>query len=240
MVSLLALTTRVPINFEARHCPGCSCVTKLPCADEAPPAVPLAIDEPEPDALVPDDIVPAPAEPDVPAAPDPADMAPELAAPPAEVDPEPVELAAVLGAPGPGLPPDADDIPPDPDEPGMALPPLPGTMAGEPDVGAPEPDAVGRSADGVESGPVDWGAVVCAKAGAARAVARRQAAMCFLSMDHSPEGAGNHASRAQQTNATCKASFLSAAIHAQRSSIFAQPHLWSRGCPNGTAISRRR
>jgi hypothetical protein len=186
MVSLLALTTRVPISFEARHCPGWSCVTKLPCADEPAGAL-LDIAEPDPEAVVPDNIVPAPDAPDeLP----PDDIVAEPAAPPAEVDPEVPALAVPPGAPGPGLPPEVDEMPPDPEEPGMELAPPPGSMAGEPEVAAPEPDAAGRSADGVDKGPVGWGAVVdWAKTGAARAVAKRQAAMCFFSMGRSPAGA---------------------------------------------------
>jgi hypothetical protein len=50
-----------------------------------------------------------------------------------------------------------------------------GCMAGEPDVAAPEPVAVGRSDDG---------AVVCASAGTAtRAEASRHAVICVLSID---------------------------------------------------------
>jgi hypothetical protein len=36
MVSLLALTTRVPISREASHCPCCCCVTKLPWLVDPP------------------------------------------------------------------------------------------------------------------------------------------------------------------------------------------------------------
>jgi hypothetical protein len=61
---------------------------------------------------------------------------------------------------------------------GCAAPPAPGCMAEEPDVVVPVPDAAGRSV------PPDGGAgVVWAKAGAtAKAVATRQAAMCFFSI----------------------------------------------------------
>ena len=65
-----------------------------------------------------------------------------------------------------------------------ALPP--GTIAGEPEVVDPEPDATGRSDDGVESGEVDCGATVdCANTGVARAVAKSKAAICFVSMVNS-------------------------------------------------------
>jgi hypothetical protein len=67
----------------------------------------------------------------------------------------------------------------DPADPGAMVVPVlaPGCMAEEPDVAEPDPVAAGRSvgADGV----VD----VCAIAGAAaKAVATRQAAMCFFSI----------------------------------------------------------
>ena len=52
---------------------------------------------------------------------------------------------------------------------------LPGCMAEEPDVGEPEPEAVGRS---VPADGAGW-----ARAGAAtNTVANRQAAMCFFSI----------------------------------------------------------
>jgi hypothetical protein len=55
-----------------------------------------------------------------------------------------------------------------------------GCMAEEPVEVEPDPDAVGRSVE-PEGG-------VCAKAGAAaKAVATRQAAICFFSIDSSPE-----------------------------------------------------
>ncbi|GEO14664.1 hypothetical protein MAE02_23600 [Microvirga aerophila] len=54
-----------------------------------------------------------------------------------------------------------------------------GCMADEPVEVEPDPDAVGRSVE-----PEGW---VCAKAGAAKAVATRQAAICFFSIDSSPE-----------------------------------------------------
>lgn len=82
--------------------------------------------------------------------------------------------------------PDEDEVEPRfvaPGEPVLAAPELApgaGCMAGEPDVVAPVPVAVGRSV------PDDGGA--WAKAGAAtKAVATRQAAMCFLSMKFSLE-----------------------------------------------------
>jgi hypothetical protein len=53
----------------------------------------------------------------------------------------------------------------------------PGCIADEPDVVEPEPVAIGRSV------PADGGGGFCAKAGAAtKAVAKRQPAICFISM----------------------------------------------------------
>jgi len=65
----------------------------------------------------------------------------------------------------------------------MGEPLLPGCMAGEPDVVEPEPVAAGRSV------APEVGAVVevWAKAGAAKMVAKRQAAICFLSIAESPK-----------------------------------------------------
>jgi hypothetical protein len=100
----------------------------------------------------------------------------EPAAPAPEADPlaEPDELGATVDPAPDELAPELAEEPgaivaPDP------VPDPPGTMAGEPDVVDPEPVARGRSADG---------AVVacCAQAGAASAVATRQAAMCRFSM----------------------------------------------------------
>jgi hypothetical protein len=55
--------------------------------------------------------------------------------------------------------------------------PAPGCIADEPDVVEPEPVAIGRSV------PPDGGGGFCAKAGAAtKAVAKRQPAICFISM----------------------------------------------------------
>jgi hypothetical protein len=67
------------------------------------------------------------------------------------------------------------DIDPDPAEPDVepALPP--GTIAGDPEVVEPEPEAAGRSDDGA--------VVDCAKAGVASAVAKRQTAICFFSIE---------------------------------------------------------
>jgi hypothetical protein len=95
---------------------------------------------------------------------------PEALVPPELADPEAVEPDAVGE---PAEPP--ADTDPDPDEPGVEPAVPPGTIAGDPEVVEPEPEAAGRS---------DEGAVVdCAKTGAARAVAKRQTAICFFSME---------------------------------------------------------
>ena len=88
--------------------------------------------------------------------------------------PEPAEPEAV-GEPdeAPGEP--DEDIDPDAAEPDVEPASPPGTMAGDPEVVEPEPEAAGRSDDGA--------VVDCAKAGAARAVAKRQTAICFFSME---------------------------------------------------------
>jgi hypothetical protein len=75
-----------------------------------------------------------------------------------------------------------DEMPPDPDDPDVAFVP-PGTIAGEPVVVDPLPEATGRSADGLDNGDVDSGGVVdCAIAGEANAAASRPAAICLVSM----------------------------------------------------------
>jgi hypothetical protein len=90
---------------------------------------------------------------------DPDPEAPEPLAEPAEPDAvgefEPDDVAVAPGAPEPGLPPEVDDMPPDPEEPDVEPAPPPGTMAGEPEVVEPEPEAAGRSAEGVDKGDVD-------------------------------------------------------------------------------------
>lgn len=145
----------MPINREASHWPGCCCVTKFPLA------------APEVDDIV-DALGAEPAEPL-------ADGMEEPAEP--LVDPE------VVGEPAEPLAPALEE-PLDIEEPDVVLAPdpieppelAPGCIADEPDVVEPEPLAVGRSV------PPD-GAVVCATAGAvARAVAKRQAAICVLSI----------------------------------------------------------
>jgi hypothetical protein len=94
----------------------------------------------------------------------------------------------VPGAAAPGLPPEVDEMPPDPDEPDVGFVP-PGTIAGEPVVVDPLPEATGRSADGRDSGDVDSGGFAdCAKAGVASAAAKKQAAICFFSMRDLREG----------------------------------------------------
>ena len=100
-------------------------MTNLPSADEPPVWAVLA---PEPDPDAPEAVVPA-AEPDAAGEPAPDDAVPEPAEPEALGEPEP-------------------------EEPDMELPP-PGTMAGEPEVAEPEPEAAGRSAEGADVGEVD-------------------------------------------------------------------------------------
>jgi hypothetical protein len=140
-------------------------VTNLPCAAAPLPEAVLDMAEPDPEAPEPEDVVPA--EPEAAGDPEP-DSVPE----PADPDVEPALDEPVAG------------IDPAPEEPDMVLEP-PGTMAGEPESVDPEPVAVGRS---------DEGAVVdCAKAGAASAVAKRQATICFFSMSHSPGVRGSYA-----------------------------------------------
>jgi hypothetical protein len=78
-----------------------------------------------------------------------------------------------------------------------------GCMAGEPVVVEPEPAAAGRSVD--PDGVVE----VCAKAGAAaKAVATRQAAICFFSIGFLLKIVNSHAPSAQPFNATIAHRFL--------------------------------
>src|SRR5688500_16547296 len=112
--------------------------------------------------------------PAVEAMPEPAEPAePAPMALPDEGLPEPMPVP-----PGRGLPAGPLLMPPPPEVP-LLMPVLPavppGCMAGEPEVVDPEPVAVGRSVGGV---------AVCARAGAAtRAEAKRQAAICVLSIE---------------------------------------------------------
>jgi hypothetical protein len=94
--------------------------------------------------------------------------------------PEPDGMAPVEPEDGPPDP-DVTDPPAgaEPEEPEVALPPVLGSIAGDPDVVEPEPDAVGRSDEGRDRDP-------CASAGAASTVARTQPAIAFVSMIDRP------------------------------------------------------
>jgi hypothetical protein len=126
------------------------------CVEPEAPPVEGIVEEPVVPVPVPDVIVEEPVVP----VPEPDVMVED------PVDPVPVPVEPIVEEPAaPGAMVDPDPV-------------APGCMAGEPEVVEPVPEATGRSV------PAEGGGGFCAKAGAAaKAVATRQAAICFFSIE---------------------------------------------------------